>query len=56
MRVTDNGGGAPGWPITRPYALILNLAVGGDWGGARGVDDAAFPQAMRVDYVRYWAR
>lgn len=55
MRVADDRpGGAAAWPFTRPYALILNLAVGGDWGGQKGVDDAAFPQTMAVDYVRYW--
>jgi licheninase len=37
-----------------PYHLILNLAVGGDWGGAKGIDDGALPQRMSVDYVRYW--
>lgn len=57
MRVkNDQPGGAAAWPFTRPYSLILNLAVGGDWGGQKGVDDAALPQAMKVDYVRYWKR
>lgn len=57
MRVAnDKPGGAAAWPFTRPFRMILNLAVGGDWGGARGIDDAALPQAMRVDYVRYWRR
>ncbi|WP_082467072.1 family 16 glycosylhydrolase [Sphingomonas sp. Leaf25] len=57
MRVrNDRPGGQAAWPFTRPYDLILNVAVGGDWAGARGIDDTAFPQAMRVDYVRYWAR
>ena len=57
MRVrNDRPGGAAAWPFTRPYSLILNLAVGGDWGGQKGVDDAALPQAMKVDYVRYWKR
>ncbi len=42
------------WPFDRPYTLILNVAVGGDWGGQKGIDDQAFPQAMMVDYVRYW--
>lgn len=57
MRVrNDRPGGAGAWPFTRPYALILNLAVGGDWGGSKGVDDAELPQAMRIDYVRYWRR
>lgn len=56
MRVlNDQPGGTAAWPFTRPYELILNLAVGGDWGGKQGVDDAAFPQRMTVDYVRYWS-
>ncbi len=55
MRVAnDRPGGKAAWPFTRPYRLILNLAVGGDWGGVKGIDDAALPQRMRVDYVRYW--
>ena len=56
MRVANDGTGAAAWPFTRPFDLILNLAVGGDWGGQKGIDDAAFPQAMRVEYVRYWAK
>lgn len=36
--------------------MILNIAVGGDWGGAEGVDDRAFPQRMEVDYVRVFRR
>lgn len=56
MRVKDDQpGGAAAWPFTKPYELILNLAVGGDWGGKKGVDDAALPQRLQVDYVRYWA-
>lgn len=55
MRVlNDQPGGAAAWPFTRPYELILNVAVGGDWGGQKGIDDAAFPQRMTVDHVRYW--
>ncbi|MBP2512306.1 glycoside hydrolase family 16 protein [Sphingomonas sp. PvP018] len=55
MRVAnDQPGGKAAWPFTRPYDLILNLAVGGDWGGQKGIDDTAFPQRMAVDYVRYW--
>ena len=55
MRVADDRpGGHAAWPFTVPYRLILNLAVGGDWGGAKGIDDTALPQRMRVDYVRYW--
>ena len=57
MRVAnDQPGGAAAWPFTRPFQMILNVAVGGDWGGARGIDDAALPQRMAVDYVRFWGR
>lgn len=42
------------WPFDVPFHLILNVAVGGSWGGIKGVDDAAFPQRMLVDYVRYY--
>lgn len=55
MRVAnDQPGGRGAWPFDRPYQMILNLAIGGDWGGARGIDDAALPQRMTIDYVRYW--
>ena len=27
------------WPYDQPYYLILNLAIGGSWGGEQGVDD-----------------
>ena len=55
MRVAnDQPGGVAAWPFTRPYDLILNLAIGGDWGGAKGIDDDALPQRMTVDYVRHW--
>lgn len=46
--------GKAAWPFTRPYDVILNLAVGDDWGGQKGIDDGAFPQRMTLDYVRYW--
>jgi beta-glucanase (GH16 family) len=44
------------WPFYKDFHLILNVAVGGAWGGAKGVDDAAFPQRMEVDYVRVFQR
>jgi beta-glucanase (GH16 family) len=42
------------WPFDRPHYLIMNIAVGGSWGGQQGVDDAVFPQRMTVDYVRVY--
>lgn len=44
------------WPYTDPAYLLLNVAVGGSWGGERGIDDAIFPQRMEVDYVRVYQR
>jgi len=43
------------WPFDKPQYLILNLAIGG-WGGQQGVDPAALPARMAVDYVRVWQK
>lgn len=42
------------WPFDKRFHLLLNVAVGGDWGGAQGIDDNIFPQSLIVDYVRYY--
>ena len=42
------------WPFDKPFHLLLNLAVGGNWGGVQGVDDSIWPQRMEVDYVRVY--
>ncbi len=45
------------WPFDHPFHLILNLAIGGGWGGAGGPTDlSAFPTRMEVDYVRMYQR
>ena len=55
MRVAnDQPGGRGAWPFDSPFYLILNLAMGGDWAAANGIDDAALPQRMEVDYVRVY--
>ena len=55
MRVrNDQSGGSGAWPFDTPFYLILNLAMGGDWAAAKGIDDAALPQRMEIDYVRVW--
>lgn len=51
-----NGGDWKVWPFYRPFYLILNVAVGGDWGGVKGVDETAFPRRMEIDYVRVYQR
>jgi beta-glucanase (GH16 family) len=40
------------WPFDKPQHLLLNLAVGGNWGGKKGIDDTIWPQRMEVDWVR----
>ncbi len=42
------------WPFDRPHYLLLNLAIGGAWGGRKGIDDKALPASMEVDYVRVY--
>ncbi|MFP4479108.1 MAG: family 16 glycosylhydrolase [Candidatus Izemoplasmatales bacterium] len=44
------------WPFDQPFHLILNLAVGGNWGGAEGIDDSIFPQSFQIDYVRVFQK
>jgi beta-glucanase (GH16 family) len=44
------------WPYTSDFYLILNIAIGGNWGGQQGVDNSIFPQQMLVDYVRVYQR
>lgn len=43
------------YPFDQPFHILLNLAVGGNWGGKYGVDDAIFPQIFEIDYVRVYA-
>lgn len=50
----NNGGGVEAWPFDAPMFLILNLAIGGTWGGQQGVDDGIFPAAFQIDYVRVY--
>lgn len=44
------------WPFDAKLYLILNVAVGGSWGGSHGIDAEVFPQRMLVDYVRVYQR
>jgi beta-glucanase (GH16 family) len=41
------------WVFNHPFFLLLNLAIGGNFGGPVGAD-AVFPQSMLVDYVRLY--
>ena len=53
----DNRGlGRDDWPYDDPFYVIFNLAWGGDWGGAQGVDESALPATMEVDYIRVFQK
>ncbi len=49
-RVQNNAG----WPFDKPFYLILNLAIGGNWGGE--IDNSIFPCEMQIDYVRIYKK
>jgi len=51
---SNEGTGVDAWPFDRDQYLILNLAIGGTWGGRKGVDGEAFPQRFEIDYVRVY--
>ncbi|WOE75527.1 glycoside hydrolase family 16 protein [Alterisphingorhabdus coralli] len=42
------------WPFDRPQHLLLNIAIGGSWGGQKGIADDAVPARMEIDYVRVY--
>ena len=46
--------GFASWPYDKKFHMLLNIAVGGNWGGAQGVDDTVFPATMEIDYVRFY--
>ncbi len=41
-------------PFRKPFFLIINLAIGGTWGGP--VDEAIFPQEYLIDYVKIYKK
>lgn len=40
------------WPFDQPFFLIMNVAMGGNWGAQKGVDEAVTNARMEIDYVR----
>lgn len=46
--------GFTSWPFDKRFHLLFNLAVGGNWGGQKGVDEKAFPAKLEVDWVRVY--
>jgi len=54
MTYRNDGKGKNSWPFDDPQYLLLNLAIGGAWGGQQGVDPKIFPAKFLVDYVRIY--
>ena len=49
----ENNGNAA-WPFDQKFYLILNIAVGGAWGGQQGVNAEVFPQQLEIDSIRVY--
>ncbi|MGH9653719.1 MAG: glycoside hydrolase family 16 protein, partial [Bryobacteraceae bacterium] len=43
------------WVYNKPFFLLLNLAVGGEWPGNPD-NTTQFPQSLLVDWVRVWQK
>ena len=54
LEAPNPGTGWEEWPFDQPFHLILNIAVGGFWGGQQGIDPDVWPARMEVDYVRVY--
>lgn len=50
----NEGQGYAKWPFDKKFHILLNIAVGGNWGGQQGIDSSAFPAKLEVDYVRVY--
>lgn len=49
------------WPYDQPFFLIINLAMGGVWGGMdrskfpeNGIDNSALPASFEIDSIDYY--
>ncbi|GEC72158.1 Beta-glucanase, GH16 family [Flavobacterium flevense] len=41
------------WPFNQPFYFLVNMAIGGNFGGPE-VDDTIFPQEFTVDYIKVY--
>jgi beta-glucanase (GH16 family) len=42
------------WPYDKPFYLLVDMVIGGKYGGVEGVDDSLFPAIMEIDYIRVY--
>lgn len=52
----DQTGNSATWPFDKRFHLILNIAIGGNWGGKLGIDSTLNAATMEIDYVRIYSR
>lgn len=50
--INDKAGKGKDNPFRKPHYLLINLALGGSWGGT--IDDTVLPQKYIIDYVRVY--
>ncbi len=41
------------WPFNKPFYALLNMAIGGKFGGPE-VDDSIFPKEYIIDYIKFY--
>ncbi len=56
FRFANEHSGYDAWPFDNKMHLLLNIAVGGNWGGQKGVNENIWPQKMEIDYVRVYQK
>lgn len=39
------------WPFDQPFYILVNMAIGGNFGGPE-VDDKIFPKQFEIDYIK----
>ncbi|MEL7005152.1 MAG: glycoside hydrolase family 16 protein, partial [Bacteroidota bacterium] len=52
----NEGKGFMEWPFDQKFYLVMNIAYGGNWGGAMGLEEQKLPQRMEIDYVRVYQK
>ena len=55
LHYKKNNHGWEKWPFDQPFHLLMNIAIGGTWGGMKGIDDSIFPTKMEIEYVRVYS-
>jgi beta-glucanase (GH16 family) len=51
----DKTGNYNTWPFDKRFHLIMNIAIGGNWGGSKGIDPGLTEATMEIEYVRLYS-